>query len=108
MIKLTQDIAALTGLSILSLEKLSDKANLAIAHAVRESQIQKNATTEIDIGIGTLYIRVVDSEVKYKFIPSAALNSSVNYTICNNCSPLINKAEFSIKSRIEQSYKELL
>ena len=56
MFKLINDISALTGISILALEKLTDKASLTIAHDVHESFAKKESTTSIDIGIGQLFI----------------------------------------------------
>lgn len=108
MIKLTHDLAALTGLSILSVEKLVEKADYAICHAVQEAQLDKSNTAEIDIGIGILYIRLEADSIKYKFIPSDKLESNVRATVLYKESLLTHKLEESLKHRIERSYKELL
>ena len=108
MFKLTQDLAALTGLSILSLDKLAEKSALAIAHDVHETISAKDPLTVVDIGIGQLYIKLENDIVKYKFIPSANLEQKIRYTLLAKESPLIICAEESLRQRIEQSYKELL
>lgn len=108
MNKLNQDLASLTGLSVLSLDKLSEKAATSIAHCVYESVFKKEPLTCIDIGYGQLYIKQEENSLKYKFIPSVILESKIKFAILNKESPLVLQAEESLRQRIEQSYKELL
>ena len=57
MKKLVDDIAALTTVSTNALVHLQDKLTLCIGHCVYESKLEKESLTEIDIGIGILYIK---------------------------------------------------
>lgn len=108
MIKLTHDLSALTGISVLSLEKLSERISLIINHAIYEGMQERNNLIEINAEIGTLYIKLESNEVKYKFVPSLHFEESVKNTLKNKTDPLIGKLEDSLKNRIEQTYKELL
>ena len=106
--KLNQDLSDVTGIPKLTLDNLSYKACTCLGHSVYESLLKKEPLTEIDIGIGTLYIKVEGNDIKYKFIPSTKLETTVSFTIQNKESPLIVDAEKSLKTRIEKTYKELL
>ncbi len=106
--KIVDDISTLTTISKNSLYNLVEKSHSCICHAVYESLISGNPVTEIDIGIGTLYIKCEETEIKYKFIPSKKLEENVAYTVKNKVSPLVYEVEDSLKLRIESTYKNLL
>ena len=108
MKKIVDDIATLTTISNNALVNLVDKIQTCICHDVYESLIEGNSTSEIDIGIGTLYIKCEESEIKYKFIPSKKLEENVSFTVKHKQSPLVYEIETSLKSRIESTYKNLL
>lgn len=108
MIHLTDDLSTITSISKLSLDKLAEKSCACICHHVLETLAEKKNIATIDIGIGTLYIKIDLDTVKYKFIPSTFLDRNVSKTLANNESPLAMLAENVLKERIEQAYKELL
>jgi hypothetical protein len=108
MKKLVEDISALTSIATNSLLNLVDLATCCISHDVLESIIEKNSTTEVDIGVGTLYIKLEGDEIKYKFIPSKKLEESVLKTVTYNLDHLVSKVESSLKKKIENTYKNLL
>lgn len=107
-VKLVNDLFAVTGVPKLTLENLITKTNLCIGHTVWESLTKSEGITEIDIGIGVLYIKLAEDNLKYKFIPSVNLEAMLQSTITTKTSPLINSAECSINKKIENTYKELL
>ena len=107
MTKLINDLATVTGLSKLSLEDLSDKSQACICHAIKESLVAQNPITEVDVGIGVLYIKIDNDEVKYKFILSKKFDNNVSFTVMNKESPLIIDLDKSLKLRIEKAYKGL-
>lgn len=108
MNKLIDDIAATTQIPKYTLGKLETEIEGCIAHAVFESLAEGTPNTEIDIGIGVLYIRQEENAVKYKFIPSQSFEKLINDTIVTKTSPLIERAEYSLRQRIEAGYKNLL
>lgn len=108
MNKLIDDISTLTTISKNALVNLNDKAQSCICHCVCESLIEGNSLTEIDIGIGTLYIKFEGEEIKYKFIPSKKLEESVALTAQYKSSPLVYEVDVALKERIESTYKNLL
>ena len=106
--KLTQDLSAITGIPKLTLDNLVEKADICIAHSLYETSLKKEILTEIDIGIGMLYIKLEGNQIKYKFIPSEKLEQFISFSLVNKESPLILDAEKALKTRIEKTYKELI
>ena len=102
------DVSKLTKVPMEIIESMSALEEDCISHCVMESMLKKESLTSVDIGIGTLYILVEDSAVKYKFIPSTMLESKVNETLKTKKSSLIKKGEKSLKTKIEGAYKNLL
>ncbi len=108
MNKLINDLTLLTGVSKNALDELNDKANLTIAHCVFESLKEGNPLTTIDIGVGILYIKLEDENIKYRFVPNKNLEALVSQAATSKSSPLANRAEMILNKRIEQTYKDLL
>lgn len=108
MTNLINDLSILTTISRTSLEKLVNNSNWCISHNVLENLLEKNPLTSIDIGIGTLYIKLEDNLIKYKFTPSKALEDMVSSTVTSKQSPIVNELESNLKERIENTYKDLL
>ena len=70
MNKLTEDLSVLTTIPEKHLEKIVDKIYYVISETVLEHLIEEKQVAEIDIGIGTLYIQLLENSIKYKFIPN--------------------------------------
>ena len=107
MVSLSNDLSIITAIPKLTLEKLFSKESLCVAHAVFESIKRCESDTCIDIGIGKLYIRLVDDSIKYKFSPSSELDSYIRDVSLNSSDPLICSVEEALKNKIEKTYKEL-
>lgn len=108
MNKLIDDIATLTTISQNALVNLTEKSISCICHSVCESLLEGNNLTEMDIGIGTLYIKCEEDQIKYKFIPSKKLEENVAFTVRNKTSPVQYQVEAALKDRIETTYKNLI
>ena len=108
MIDVINDISALTFISKLSLENLSNKTIECIAHGVQEHISSNENIIEINLDFGKLYIKLEDQNIKYKFIPSKKLENAVKYACDTKESPLILQAEKKLKERIESTYRDLL
>ena len=71
-----------------------------------ENSIEKDIT-ELDIGIGVLYIRHIGDQVAYKFIPSEDLEKTVNTTIIKKQNLLENVLNDSLAKKFMDVYKDL-
>ena len=105
---LIKDLNTLTTIEVASLERLSDLSVKIICHDIYENFLAVDHISEIDIGIGTLLVSIEDDIVKYKFIPSTALEQMLTKTFDSKTSPLLKAADKALVDKIEQAYKELL
>lgn len=107
MINLTTDLSTLTSIPKASLDKLVEKSQWCICHSVEESILNRNNIVEINIGIGILYIKLEEENIKYKFIPSQSLEDCVRDTVLNKHNPLIAVTEQALITRIINTYKDI-
>ena len=108
MNKVLEDLNVLTTIPLTALQALKDKGIDCIAHSVLENVLSKNPLTELDIGIGILYIKLEDDSIKYRFIPSKKLEDTVASTILTKQSPVISRVETALKEKVESTYKNFL
>lgn len=107
MTKLVDDLSVLTNVAKYNLESMVTISNSLISHSVFESMNNHEPYTEVDIGIGTLYIKFEDDRIQYKFVPSTKLEHLVKDTVKNNRSNLTLKVEEALGKRIMSTYKDL-
>jgi hypothetical protein len=105
---LTKDISAVTGLTVTSLNEVMGKAALCVAHSIYEGVVAEENEVEIDIGIGTLVVKICEDAIKYRFEPSKALAQSAMDAVNNKTSPLLERANETLRERIKRTYKEIV
>lgn len=108
---IVSDLSTLTTIPEKTLEKLGAKVIYCICDALAESLAEnqdKDRPVDIDLGIGTLSLIKSDDSVKYKFIPSEALETSVKQTVLNERNLLEDALEKSFVEKITNVYKDLL
>ena len=108
MIKIINDVSELTNIPKLTLDHIIERFNLCITHAMYEAMIEKESKVELDIGLGTLVIKLEPNEIKYKFIPSKSLDDQVRFTVVNKKSPLMIEVDKALNERVQNAYKELV
>lgn len=108
VVDVISDISKLTTIPVRSLDKLSSKVCWCICDAVEESLLQGENITVVDVGIGQLCLQVNDSEVQYKFIPSAKLEKYMVDTIINKKNPMVVNLESTFVNRIVKTYKDMI
>lgn len=108
MTSIIHDISTLSTINAKHLNKLVDLAEYAINEAVAEDMLAAVDISELDIGIGTLFIKAEGNDLKMKFVPSAKLKEQLIETIKNKHSNLEIKLEDTLASKIEYIYKEIL
>ena len=108
MKKLIDDISVITSIPKTTLANLCSLSEDIILHDVYEEVLSNNSGSEINIGIGILYIKHEGEEIRYRFIPSKKLENGVLSVVTDRSTPIVNKAEESLRTRIERTYKELI
>jgi hypothetical protein len=106
MTKLLDDLCCLTTVATYNMTQLRKLSESIIGHAVSEGVLDNEEIVEIDIGIGTLYIKIED-DIKYKFIPSDKLSSVVKQAVETRTSPLNTEIDETLGKRIMNTYKDL-
>ena len=106
MQSLIEDLSVLTTIPTINLNQLAKKSNFCICNCVAESKLQNESLTSIDIGIGELQIFVENDNIKYKFIPSKALEKGVKSTVLEGKNILTNELENALSSKIMNAHKD--
>lgn len=105
---LASNLSKVTQIPKSTLDDLARAATLVLGHSAIEQLTEKQNIVEMDIGIGRLYIKFLDNEIKYKFIPSKQLDYCIKDAVNNKNDPLINALELNLRERIERTYKRML
>lgn len=108
MYSLIEDLAILTTIPISSLQKLVSKSIYCICNCVEENKLKNENLTEINLGIGCLYINVVNNNVEYKFVPNKKLEEAIRNTLVEGKNPLTDRLEESLVNKILHVYKNLI
>lgn len=107
MSNIIEDVSVLSTIPEKTLEKLLSKVYYCISDTLVEDIANEKDITELDIGIGVLYIRHIGEQVSYKFIPSENLEKVVNTTIIKKQNLLENVLNDSLAKKFMDVYKDL-
>lgn len=107
MTNLINDLSTLSSVATYNLNSLCKLSETIISHSVAESLANKEDYATVDIGIGTLFIKRVEDEIRYKFVPSDRLDKVVTNTYKNGKSDLEKTVDEVLGRRIMNTYKDL-
>lgn len=105
---LYKDLSFLLGIKEKQTLYINNLIKDIICEDVYESLINKENITEIDLGFGTLYIQIIEKEIKYKFIPNAEITADINKVLTQKEYKFKSKINKALTDRITKTYKELL
>ena len=108
MKNIIEDISKLTTIPVDTLDKLVEKANWCICDCVKQDLLDNQKISELDIGIGKLFIKNEDELLKYKFVPSDVLVQSLIDTCINKENPLELTLEKKLVNKILNTYKDII
>lgn len=108
MNNIIEDVSKLTSISKDNLEKLVKLSVYSILETISEDKLQDKDVSEVDIGLGKLYIRYSGGELTYKFIPSEFLLDETLKTLRNDKNTFEVEIEDNIVNRVTKLYKEIL
>lgn len=108
-VDIIQDMVTLTTISDRTLQKFFGKMMYCITEAVAEKIIENNEEDilELNIGIGTLYIKIKDKEPKYHFKPNELLAKSIMDVINGEDNSFTNMLNDAIVNKFTEVYKDL-
>ena len=105
---LLKNVSALTLIKPSILNSIINVTEDCISDYALDIYESDNDIMEIDIGIGTLYINIVEDELTYKFVPSKRLEKKIINTVNSGESYLAIDIESKLNSKLFNTYKELL
>lgn len=105
---LIKNLGILTLIKHSILKKMVEISENCICDSVLDAVQSEEDIISINIGIGTLFINIVDYEISYKFEPSQRLEKKLIKSIDTGESPLVQNAETKLNKKIVNTYKELL
>lgn len=105
---LIKELSTLTTLPASTLGSLVSIGIDAICYDVLENSNVGENVSEINIGIGTLSILVDDNQIRYKFLPSDKLESSLVSAVVSGENPLVRRIENKVREKLSTATKELL
>lgn len=108
MVNLIQRLASLTTIPEKNFIKLNEKSELIIANAANSALHSGVTDLEVDIGIGTVYIKIEDNQILYKYEPSASLERYMKKAVVDDRDFLTEVVEKSLSNRILNAYKDLV
>jgi len=108
MTNIIEDLANLTTIPSKTILKLLKKEVFCICEAVEEDVLAEEAISQLDLGIGTLYIKHDNlDDIRYKFIPNKYLEKCINDTLLNKQNLLEDVLNQSLKKKFLDAYKDL-
>jgi len=108
MQNLSNDLAVITSTDKKLFDKLVQNANYCICDYLESMALNNENLCEIDIGIGTLKIKVNEDTVTYSFIPSAQLETNIINTLENQQNLLSVALDSTLVRRLNKLYDGLL
>ena len=108
MNNLLKDVSKLTTIDDKTLSKLVEKILYCISNNLMEEILADKQVLEIDIIFGTLYIKIEDEQLKYKFVPNETFEDVVVTTILKKKNTLENTIALTLCSKLTRTYKDLL
>lgn len=108
MTDIVKDMATLTTIPEKSLNKFYRKMIFCICEGVAEDLLNEdNEISEMNIGIGTLYIKHSGGDIKYHFIPNDLLEKYMQQTVVNKKNVLEDLLNDALAKKFMEVYKDL-
>lgn len=107
MSNIVNDVSILTTISEKTIEKLLQKFVYAICEQIAEDILEEKDYSELDIGLGKLYVKIIGEEIKYKFVPSNYLQSAISNVVTNKLNLMENTLNETLVKRFMDVYKNL-
>lgn len=104
---LLDDLSTITTIQKDTLVKLFKKCEYCISDAIVEQALSGSDIIDVDINIGRILLKLVDGEVKYKFIPYDDFKNIVEASMAGE-NALSKTVEKTLIAKVTKVYKDLL
>ncbi len=107
MNNIIEDVSKLTTIPEKTLNKLTQKIIYCICEQIQEDILEEKEISELDLGLGTLYIKYVGDQIKYKFIPASDLEKAVYSTVVKKLNLMETALNEALAKKFIDVYKDL-
>lgn len=107
MSNIIEDVSKLTTIPEKTLNKLIQKVIYCICEQIQEDILEEKELSELDVGLGTIYIKYAGDEIKYKFIPNTELEKSVYNTVVKKLNLMETALNEALAKKFIDVYKDL-
>lgn len=108
MYSLIEDLSQITTIPVVNFNQITKKSKYCICDCIQSEILDGNDCVDIQIGIGTLSIKVTDSEIQYRFVPTEDFEEDIKTVVLDHKNPLQQLAEKKLSSRILKCYKDYI
>lgn len=108
MIDLLEDLSSLTHVSAVTWKEMTKRSTSLISHYVVEAIQSDTDSTEVDLGIGVLHLKIDDDSVRFRFDPSRELTRKIQQAVDTGTSSLVLDVDEELGKRFSSTYKELV
>lgn len=106
---INKDLSTLTTLPEETIEYLSKYMKYVHSHEIATQMLENGGNIyELTLFEGTLFIKIENDNVSYKFVPSDKFNEIVVDTILNKKSLLVDDMADKLKNVLMKAYKDVL
>ena len=107
MSNIVEDVSKLTTIPEKTFSKLEHKVIYAICEQIQEDVLEEKTMSELDIGLGVLYIKHEGAEIKYKFIPNQTFEKAVYNTVVKKLNLMESALNDTLSKKVIEVYKDL-
>ena len=104
----TEKVSTLTTIPKRQLNKLNNITEYVISDVIEEMILKQEKERDLNLGFGTLGIRIDDTQVRFRFKPSAKLEESVKNVMKGEKNALTVQLETALVEKLTSTYKDLL
>ena len=108
MRSLNNDMASFIGVDKTVFDKLVKNTNYFICNYIEDAVLNNEPVCNINIGIGTLSIKMEEDSIRYNFVPSPDLEAGLVDTLENGQNFLVPIVNTKLVAQLNAIYDELL
>lgn len=107
MNNIVNELSVLTTIPEKTLNKMLQKALYCICEDIYEDTLGEKELTAIDTGLGILYFKFVEDELKCKFVPNDTLKNAATDVYKRKLNLMDNTLNNSLVKKFTDVYKDL-
>ena len=100
-------LSTLTTVPLHTFEKLNDVINCMHSDTIVTQLLEGKSTFELKIMEGTIYLKLENDNIKYKFIPSEDFDTIIRDSILSKKSKLIETSLDRLQRSLVNTYKDI-